>query len=85
MFGVANCTAAKVVSNFVRSMVFCGQHHLTWPNAEGLERMKANFEAKPGIPQVCGAIDCTHIQVDLRSNECASDLFDKDKNYSFTL
>ena len=31
------------------------------------------------------AIDCTHVQVDLARNECATDFFNKDKNYNFIL
>ena len=43
------------------------------------------MKAKHGMPQVCGAIDCTHVQVDLLGNEQATDFFDKDKTYSITL
>ena len=38
-----------------------------------------------GIPQVCGAIDVTHIEVDLLGNERSTNFYDKDKNYSIIL
>ena len=85
MFGVADNTPSKVVSTFAHSIILCGHHHLIWPNFEGSQRVKSKFEAKCGILQVCRAIDCTHILVDLLSNECAIDFFDKDKNYSIIL
>ena len=50
MFGVVDSTASKVVFNFVQSIIYCGHHHLTWPNSKGLENVKAKFEAKHGMP-----------------------------------
>ena len=47
--------------------------------------MKAGFESKWGIPQVCGAIDVTHVEVNLPGNVRSTDYYDKDKNYSFIL
>jgi hypothetical protein len=61
MFGVVDNTASKVVSNFINSIILHNCHHLTWLNFEGLQRVKPKFEAKHGILQVCGAIDCTHV------------------------
>lgn len=37
------------------------------------------------MPQVCGAIDYIHIQVDFPANERSTDFFDEDKDYSFIL
>jgi DDE superfamily endonuclease len=69
----------------VKSINHRGQHHLTWPVGEQLQKVKDGFESKWGIPQVCGAIDVTHIEVDLPGNERSTDFYDKDKNYSFIL
>ena len=38
---------------------------ITWPLGEQLRKVTDGFESKWEIPQVCGAIDVTHIEVDL--------------------
>jgi hypothetical protein len=69
----------------VKSLIYRGQHHLTSPVGEELQKVKDGFESKWGIPQVCGAIDVTHTEIDLPGNERSTDYFDKDKNYSLIL
>jgi hypothetical protein len=85
LFGVSNSTVSRVMRRFIKSLLSRGRHHLQWPDADQLAIIKAGFESKWGIPQICGAIDCTHIEVELPGNERSTDFFDKDKNYSFTM
>ena len=47
--------------------------------------VKRKFENLWDIPQVCGAIDCTHVEVDLPGNARSTDFYDKDHDYSFVV
>jgi hypothetical protein len=67
------------------SLIHRGQHHLTWLVGEQLQKVKDGFESNWGIPQVHGAIDVTHIEVDLPGNDRSLIISHKDKNYSFIL
>ena len=59
--------------------------HIEWPSAQKIALVKAKFERCYGIPQICGVIDCIHIEVEHPIHERFSDLFDKDKNFNFVL
>ena len=85
LFGIGKSTVTEVTTRFIKSLNLRGQHHLTWPVGEQLKKVKAGFESKWRIPQVCGAIDVTHVEVNLPGNERSTDYYDKDKNYSFIL
>ncbi|MCO5583755.1 hypothetical protein L7F22_037669 [Adiantum nelumboides] len=50
-----------------------------------LQQVKDGFEAKQGFPNCCGAIDVTHINMDLPPGEVLAHWFDRDHNYSMTL
>jgi hypothetical protein len=86
MFGIAESTASRVVWSFVKALCKKRQNHLRWPQGDDeLIRVKKGFAAKHGLPQVCGAIDCSHIRLDLPRNEKALDWYDKDQNYSMVV
>jgi len=38
-----------------------------------------------GNPQVCGAIDIIHVEVDFLGNKKSTHFYDKDRRYSFIL
>ena len=67
------------------AMILRGKHHLQWPGTDDLQMVKRKFENLWGIPQVCGAIDCTHVEVDLPGNARSTDFYDKDHDYSFVV
>ncbi|KAH9295251.1 hypothetical protein KI387_038839 [Taxus chinensis] len=50
-----------------------------------LGQVKEGFRKKRGFPNCCGAIDVTHIPIRLPPNECSSDWYDRDHNYSMAL
>ncbi|EFJ27050.1 hypothetical protein SELMODRAFT_15917, partial [Selaginella moellendorffii] len=47
--------------------------------------VKTDFESLHGFPNCCGAIDCTHFEVQLPGNAFASDYYNKDKDYSIVM
>lgn len=82
--GVGQSTVSQVTWRFVESMEERGRHHLNWPDAQELEKIKAEFE-QLGMPNCCGAIDVTHMLMTLPSVESSADWYDKEKNYSMAL
>ena len=85
MFGVSPATVSKSVKNFILAMLLRGKHHLQWPTPENLEIVKRKFEHVWGIPQACGAIDCTHVEIELPKNAQSTDFYDKDHDYSYVV
>ena len=83
MFEVSPTTISKSVKNFILAMFLRGKHHLQWP--ENLEIVKRKFEHVWGIPQACGAINCTHVEIDLPKNARSIDFYDKDHDYSYVV
>jgi hypothetical protein len=43
------------------------------------------FKRVRGILQVCGAIDCTHVEVELPGHRRSIDYFNKDKDYDYVV
>lgn len=82
--GVGQSTVSQVTWRFVESMEERGRHHLKWPDAQELEKIKEGFE-QLGIPNCCGAIDVTHMIMTLPSVESSADWYDKEQNYSMAL
>lgn len=57
-------TIAQITWSFVEALGENGRHHLQWPAAEEeMTRIKAEFESIQGLPNCCGAIDITQIQL----------------------
>ncbi|MCO5606840.1 hypothetical protein L7F22_061031 [Adiantum nelumboides] len=54
-----------------------------WPETVGeLMEIKAGFQAVHGLPNCCGAIDATHINIHLPKNETNESWYDRYGNYS---
>lgn len=43
-----------------------------------MQRVKLGFENVRGIPRVCGALNRTHIEIELASGATSTDHYDKD-------
>ena len=82
LFGVSPATVSRTLKRFIMAMLLRGKHHLQWPSTDDLQMVKRKFENLWGIPQVCGAIDCTRVEFDLPSNARSKDFYDKDHDYS---
>ncbi|GLJ06678.1 hypothetical protein SUGI_0044900 [Cryptomeria japonica] len=86
LFGCGKSTAARVVTKFINAMHVNFQNYIQWPSDHStLELVKQGFHQKQGFPNCCGAIDVTHIDFELPANECSSDWYDHDHNYSMSL
>ncbi|KAL8525610.1 hypothetical protein ACS0TY_015019 [Phlomoides rotata] len=75
LFGVHHSTVSQVTWRFVEAIEEKRLLHLVWPSTEEeLAEVKCKFEKIRGLPNCCGAIDTTHISMQLTSS-------DQDANY----
>ncbi|KAF2591989.1 hypothetical protein F2Q70_00040907 [Brassica cretica] len=59
-------------------------HHLSWPSK--LDDIKSKFEKISGLPNCCGAIDITHVMMNLPNVELSNKVWlDGEKNFSMVL
>eukprot|EP01018_Ginkgo_biloba_P017335 Gb_23339 [translate_table: standard] len=82
LFGCGKTTVIKVIKKFVFSKKRA-DNLIQWPtDLNSLHQIKEGFHLKQGFPNCCGAIDATHIQMDLPYNESSVDWYDREHNYS---
>eukprot|EP01018_Ginkgo_biloba_P024044 Gb_25035 [translate_table: standard] len=82
IFGYGKSTVIKVVKKFI-SLKKRARNLIQWPiDLTSLHQIKDGFRLKQGFPNCCGAIDATHIQMDLPYNESSVDWYDCEHNYS---
>ncbi|XP_073298802.1 protein ANTAGONIST OF LIKE HETEROCHROMATIN PROTEIN 1 isoform X2 [Primulina huaijiensis] len=81
-FGVGQSTVSQVTWRFIEAMEDRARHHLRWPDASKMERIKSGFESSSGLPNCCGAIDATHIVMTLPAVQTSDDWCDQENNYS---
>lgn len=87
LFGLNQSTVSQVTWRFVESMEERGLHHLKWPSTEAeMEDVKSKFEKIRGLRNCCGAIDITHIVMNIPAVDPSNNVwFDREKNYSMIL
>ncbi|KAK9189814.1 hypothetical protein WN943_018413 [Citrus x changshan-huyou] len=87
LFGLNQSTVSQVTWRFVESMEERGLHHLQWPSKETeMEDIKSKFEKIRGFRNCCGAIDITHIVMNIPAVDPANNVwYDCEKNYSMIL
>eukprot|EP01018_Ginkgo_biloba_P040496 Gb_15801 [translate_table: standard] len=83
LFGCGKSTMIKVVKKFVFSLKKRTGNLILWAtDLASLHQIKEGFCFKQGFPNCCGAIDTTHIQMDLPYNESSVDWYDCEHNSS---
>ncbi|KAI4302382.1 hypothetical protein MLD38_038133 [Melastoma candidum] len=87
LFKLNQSSVSQITWRFVEAMEEKGLVHLNWPSDEKeMERVKEKFEKIRGLPNCCGAIDATHILMNLPMVDAANDVwFDQEKNCSMIL
>ncbi|MCO5586302.1 hypothetical protein L7F22_040241 [Adiantum nelumboides] len=71
MYGMGHSIVSRVFCQFIAAIVKHKSTFIHWPRAPlELEQVKRGFEAKQGFPNCCGAIDVTHINMDLHQEKC---------------
>eukprot|EP01018_Ginkgo_biloba_P010588 Gb_19434 [translate_table: standard] len=81
LFGYGKSTMIKVVRNLY-SLLRAG-NLIQWPTDwTSLHYIKEGFHLKQDFSNYCGAIDATHIQIDLPYNESLVDWHGCEHNYS---
>lgn len=85
MFGVGTSTVCKITWKFVKAMEKRAMHHMHWPKGEEMERVKEGFRKVHGLPNCCGAVDVTHIVMELQVGDSTAEWFDREQNYSMVV
>ncbi|EFJ38570.1 hypothetical protein SELMODRAFT_34203, partial [Selaginella moellendorffii] len=74
-FGVASCTTQACLHRFRYALLEHEGLMIHWPDEEGMK------ERLCGFPNCCGAMDCTHIAIELLGSEDAMDWYARAKKY----
>lgn len=86
ILGCGLSTVVKIVYKFIASVRQNASSFLQWPaTAETLARIKDGFLQKHGLPNCCGAIDATHVYMELPSGEPADVWMNRSHTYSMIL
>ncbi|MCO5550743.1 hypothetical protein L7F22_004273 [Adiantum nelumboides] len=86
IFSCGRSTVTRFLHEFVRLLIHRESHHIKWPTiVSGLQEIKDGFQAMRGLPNCCGAIDCTHVNIDLPRDEQSEPWRDRYGNYSMIL
>ncbi|MCO5560586.1 hypothetical protein L7F22_014201 [Adiantum nelumboides] len=69
-FGCGISTISAIVDSFVDALLAHMQDFLKWSSTPmEMLAVKVGMEAAQGLPKDCGAIDCTHIQMEAPPND----------------
>lgn len=86
LLGCGKSTVVKIVNKFVGSIRQRASNFLQWPaNAEKLTEVKDGFYRKHGLVNCCGAIDATHVRMELPAGESSDVWVDRNHNFSMIL
>ncbi|KAI4340386.1 hypothetical protein MLD38_025227 [Melastoma candidum] len=65
-FSVGHSMVFQLTWRFIEAMEERALHHLKWPSSEEqIQSIKSKFEKLSGLPYCCGAVDLTHIVMNL--------------------
>jgi hypothetical protein len=84
LFGVFVSTVSKSTWKFIQAINKAFSKEIKWPKGEALEEVKAGFCAQD-FHNCCGAVDGTHIPVELPQGELSMDFYDYKKNISVSM
>lgn len=86
-FRINQSTVSHVTWRFVEAMEEKGISHLHWPSDKAeIDQIKSKFEKIRGLPNCCGAIDTTHILMNLPSTDGSNCVWiDREKKCSMIL
>ncbi|KAL5801524.1 hypothetical protein ACOSQ3_033156 [Xanthoceras sorbifolium] len=86
LFGLNQSTVSQITWRFVEAMEERGLHHLQWPTEAEMENLKSKFEKIRGLRNCSGAIDITHIVMNIPAVDPSNNVWlDREKNYSMIL
>ncbi|XP_024514868.1 protein ANTAGONIST OF LIKE HETEROCHROMATIN PROTEIN 1-like [Selaginella moellendorffii] len=80
-FGVASCTAQTCLRCFRYALLEHERLMIHWLDEEGMKEVIIGFQRLCGFPNCCGAMDCTHIAIELPGSEDATDWYVGAKKY----
>lgn len=86
-FGAHHSTVSQVTWRFVEAIEEKGLNHIQWPSTEQqMTEIKREFEKIQGLPNCCGAIETTHITMQLTASDPEADTWlDREENHSMVL
>eukprot|EP00250_Pteridium_aquilinum_P015991 c22876_g1_i1 orf=80-1522(+) len=86
LLGCGLSTVVKIVYKFIASVRQNASSFLQWPSTgDTLARVKDGFLQKHQLPNCCGAIDATHVLMELPSGEPAEVWINRSHTYSMIL
>ena len=81
-FGLAKSTVSKIVHKFVDALTSYQSRFIYLPrNATQATRVKRGFFLQRGFPNCCGALDISHVNMELPQYENRCAWYDRNKNY----
>ncbi|KAK1428752.1 hypothetical protein QVD17_17592 [Tagetes erecta] len=83
LFETSKETVDDVTWHFVEALEAHGAHHISWPS--DITETKVWFESIGSMPNCCGAIDMTHINMYSCKNESEADVWRDNMNNSMML
>ncbi|MCO5551394.1 hypothetical protein L7F22_004897 [Adiantum nelumboides] len=85
-FGVGKAIVSKVIRKFVNALLEYRVHFICWPRDPlHMEEIKRGFFLQRGLPNCCGALDVSHVNMEKPKCESGVDWFDRNKNYSMSV
>lgn len=86
ILGCGRSTVIKILYKFVASIRQRASYFLQWPaSAEKLAEVKDGFFRKHGFVNCCGAVDATHVLMELPAGESSDVWVDRNHNFSMVL
>lgn len=84
-FGLGKSTAKCICKEFEEAMVFLKNRFIVFPTTrDEIEQKMQDFKDKYGIPQIVGAVDGSHIEINAPPNN-HEDYFNRKQHYSINL
>ncbi|MCO5597892.1 hypothetical protein L7F22_051977 [Adiantum nelumboides] len=86
IYSLGHSTVSRVFRQFIMALLKHRATFIHWPRSlEEMQRVKDGFEEKQGFPYCCGALDVTHINMELPEGEAHAHWYDRNHSYSMTL
>ena len=84
-FGVGTSTVHGIILRVCKAIFRVMSYRLAFPAGQALDNVIQGFCARRSMPNVVGAIDCTHIEIMKPTTVAAKGYFDREKRFSMVL
>lgn len=63
-FGIGKSSLHRYFVRVINALCNIASEVICWPRADTIDKIKEDFKAKAGMPDVIGAIDGSHIEIE---------------------